>query len=106
MFSQTKLLVLLRLADIIRIFSAFSVWYYKKTTQCGVVTGILYSMDDAFGKSTALIDDHIVSEGDAICDVNVVKIERSTVEFERNGESWKQRVREKPNPAWTKSVEH
>jgi hypothetical protein len=33
----------------------------------------------------------------------VVKIHRREVEFEKNGKGWKQRVRQRPNPAWTEN---
>jgi len=62
----------------------------------GVVRGVLCVTDD----SSALIDDHIVKEGEMIYGVTVVKIDRDAVEFSKYGKTWRQRVREKPDPAW------
>ncbi|MGA1980772.1 MAG: hypothetical protein ABSG99_09485 [Sedimentisphaerales bacterium] len=50
--------------------------------------GILYSED----KPSALIGDAIVTEGDIIDGVKVVKIHRDSVEFEKDGEKWTQRT--------------
>ena len=62
----------------------------------GVVSGILYVVED----SSALVDDHIVKEGETIYGVTVVKIDKDAVEFSKCGKTWRQRVREKPDPAW------
>jgi type II secretory pathway component PulC len=51
--------------------------------------GILYSEDN----SSALIGETIVREGDIIDGVKVVKINKDTVEFERDGEKWTQRTK-------------
>ncbi len=51
--------------------------------------GILYSED----KSSALIGDTIAREGDIIDGVKVIKINKDTVEFEKNGEKWTQRTK-------------
>jgi hypothetical protein len=51
--------------------------------------GILYSED----KPSALIGDTIAREGDVINGVKVVKINRDTVEFEKDGERWTQRTK-------------
>ncbi|MCX5635728.1 MAG: hypothetical protein NTW55_07825 [Planctomycetota bacterium] len=66
------------------------VWGY------GVVRGVLYVAED----SSVLIDDHIVKEGETIYGVKVVKIDRDAVEFSKYRKTWKQKVLEKPNPAW------
>ncbi len=63
-----------------------------------MVRGVLYTAED----SSALIDDHIVKEGETIYGVTVVKIDSDAVEFSKYGKTWKQRVREKPDPAWNK----
>jgi hypothetical protein len=51
--------------------------------------GILYSEDNP----SALIGETIVREGDIIDGVKVVKINRDTVEFEKDGEKWTQQAR-------------
>ena len=62
----------------------------------GMVKGVLCVTDD----SSALIDEHIVKEGETIYGVKVVKIDRDAVEFSKYRKTWRQRVREKPDPAW------
>jgi type II secretory pathway component PulC len=61
-------------------------------TQAGTgrltVKGIVLSGD----KSSAIIDNQIVREGEEILGATVVKINKDSVEFEKNGKSWKQRV--------------
>jgi hypothetical protein len=51
--------------------------------------GILYSEDNP----SALIGETIVAEGDIIDGVKVVKINKDTVEFEKDGEKWTQRTK-------------
>jgi type II secretory pathway component PulC len=51
--------------------------------------GILYSEDNP----SALIGETIVAEGDIINGVKVVKINKDTVEFEKDGEKWTQRTK-------------
>ena len=68
----------------------------KIISQQGVVTGILYVLED----SSAVVDNQVVRQGDSIYGVRIVSIEKFTVEFNKNGYRWKQRVRENPNPAW------
>jgi hypothetical protein len=51
--------------------------------------GILYSE----GNSSAIIDGKIVKEGDIINGIKVVKINKDTVEFEKDGERWTQRTK-------------
>jgi hypothetical protein len=53
-----------------------------------VVTGILYSED----RPAAIIDTQLVHEGKQISGATVRKIERDGVEFEMNGQTWKQAV--------------
>ena len=78
------------------------VWVYTaarpaRADRAGLmIEGIIYSVED----SSAFIGGHIVKEGDVINGARVVKINQKTVEFEKDKKRWKQRVREKPNPAW------
>jgi|GEM_PF-1552632 len=53
-----------------------------------VVTGILYSED----RPAAIIDTQLVHEGQQISGATVTRIVRDGVEFERNGQTWKQVV--------------
>lgn len=62
----------------------------------GVVTGIVYSEE----KASAVIDGKIVHHGDTIHSVRVIKIHTDKVEFEKNGERWNQKVREKLKVYW------
>jgi hypothetical protein len=64
----------------------------------GVVKGVICVTEG----STVLIDEHIVKEGETIYGVTVVKIDRDAVEFSKYGKTWRQRVLEKPDPAWNK----
>ena len=61
-----------------------------------MVNGILYTIEN----SSALIDGHIVREGDTIYGVKIIKIDQTKVEFEKNGKTWEQRVRQWPDPVW------
>lgn len=54
-----------------------------------IIKGIVHSGD----KSSAIIDNQIVREGEEILGATVVKINKDSVEFKKNGKSWKQRVR-------------
>jgi hypothetical protein len=62
----------------------------------GLVGGIL-SGEDGF---TALIDTQVVSEGDTIDGIKVIKIHRDRVEFEKDGKWWTQGLNETPGPEW------
>jgi hypothetical protein len=53
-----------------------------------VVSGILYSSD----RPAAIVDTQLVHEGQQISGATVKKIERDGVEFEWNGQTWKQTV--------------
>jgi len=57
-----------------------------------LVTGILYSED----KPSAVIGNRIVYEGDTLHGINVVKIYKDKVEFEKNGQRWTQPVENHP----------
>ena len=61
--------------------------------------GILYTIEN----SSTVIDTQVLREGDVIGDVKIVKIYRNEVEFEKNGQRWKQGVRQRPNEAWSKA---
>jgi len=72
--------------------------YVFSADRRGVVKGILYTMDNS---STVQIDDQLVHIGEVIYGVEVVKINQFDVEFRRKGYTWKQKVRQKPDPAWS-----
>jgi hypothetical protein len=83
----------LLMADVIRdLWKAGNIF----ATKPGTVMGILFSEKN----SCALINHKLVYEGDITNGVKVVKINRSKVEFEKNGERWTQKVMANPNPAW------
>ncbi len=60
------------------------------------VTGILYSKD----RPAAIIGYRIVHEGETIRDVEVVKIHKDKVEFEKDGMRWTQTIQGAPTPYW------
>jgi len=60
------------------------------------VTGILYSED----RPAAIIGYRIVHEGEVIHDVQVVKIHKDKVEFEKDGRRWTQTIQGAPTPYW------
>ena len=64
--------------------------------EAGVVSGILYSDDNP----SALIGRELVHEGDSIDSVEVVRIGRSVVEFEKDGHRWSQAVGEEASRRW------
>lgn len=98
--SKTKTLVLLQFLAIAVVIAVFLGHSLLTTARQGVVTGILYTTIES---SSAVIDGQIVKEGDTIHNVTVTKIHKSEVEFEKNGKRWKQRVGQRPNPAWTEN---
>jgi len=57
-----------------------------------LITGILYSED----KPSAVIGNRIVYEGDTLHGINVVKIYKEKVEFEKNGKRWTQPIENHP----------
>ena len=93
------MLILLRLTAIIVVFIGTFTYIAKTMGQRGRVTGILYTIEN----SSAVIDGQVVYEGDEIYGVKVVKIDRRTVEFNKDHSRWKQKVREQPSPHWEKS---
>jgi hypothetical protein len=62
-----------------------------------MLTGILYSRQ----KPSAVVDGTIVHEGDTVEGVKVIRINKSSVEFEAAGSSWTQGVRQPAPPAGT-----
>ena len=64
----------------------------------GLVTGILYAGDE----SSAIVDGQILRNGDLLNGVTIFKVHRFSVEFEKDGIRWQQRVQEKPNREWQK----
>ena len=57
--------------------------------------GILYSED----KSMAMIGANLVQEGQQVVGATIVKIEKDSVEFEMDGQRWKQMVSERATPS-------
>ncbi len=53
-----------------------------------IVKGIVYSEDNP----SAVIGEQIVRQGDKISGITIVKISKDSVEFERNGKKWTQKV--------------
>ncbi|HUV63077.1 MAG TPA: hypothetical protein VMW24_04210 [Sedimentisphaerales bacterium] len=66
------------------------------STMNRVISGIVSSED----RFCALIGTAVVSEGDTIGGVKVVKIYKDKVEFEKDGKRWTQRLNEPPSPEW------
>ncbi|MGB2861911.1 MAG: hypothetical protein WBC05_01170 [Sedimentisphaerales bacterium] len=60
------------------------------TTGTIIVRDIVYSKD----KPSAVIGSKIVYIGDKINDITIVKIDRDSVEFEKDGDRWEQNVRD------------
>lgn len=60
------------------------------TTGTIIIKDIVYSKD----KPSAVIGSKIVYVGDKINDVTIVKINRDSIEFEKDGDRWEQNVRE------------
>jgi hypothetical protein len=54
----------------------------------GLLASILYSAKN----SSVVIDGVILHEGDMICGVKVVKIHEDTVELEKEGQKWQQKL--------------
>jgi hypothetical protein len=64
--------------------------------QAGLISGILYSVD----KPAAIVGSKIVYQEDKLGDVRVVKINVGTIEFDKNGHSWTQKIGELPSSMW------
>ncbi len=65
---------------------------FTMTPMYRLVNGILYSEDEP----SAVIGNRIVHEGDALRGINIVKIYKDKVEFEKNGKRWTQAVEKVP----------
>jgi hypothetical protein len=61
----------------------------KVTTGTIIIRDIVYSHD----KPSAVIGSKIVYVGDKINDVTIIKIDRDSIEFEKDGDRWEQNVR-------------
>lgn len=96
--SRIKALILIQLLVIAAVFVVFSGYHLFAKRESGTVTGILYTAEG----SSAIIDGQLVKEGGTIYGITVVKIYKTEVEFRKNGRLWKQRVGQRPNPAWKK----
>lgn len=62
----------------------------SRSSKKGFVSGIAYSEDNAI----AFVNGKMVSEGSVVDGLTVVKINQTTVEFERKGKRWTQKVGE------------
>jgi hypothetical protein len=62
----------------------------------GMISGILYSAD----RPAAIVGSNIVHQGDKLGNVRVTKIGTGSVEFDKNGRSWTQKVGEAPSSMW------
>jgi hypothetical protein len=62
----------------------------------GLLLGIVYSPD----KSSAVVDNKILHEGDSIHGVHLFKIHEGKVVFDKNGNRWEQTVRQTPGTYW------
>ena len=62
----------------------------------GLILAIAYS-----DKPAVLIGKDLLSEGDSIQGIKVIKINRETVEFEKNGHRWTQQAGETPASYWS-----
>ena len=70
---------------------------FKPKVEAGVMNGIIYNPPN----SSAVVDTITLHEGDRIHDVLVVAIHENSVEFAKDGVSWRQNVLDRPNAAWT-----
>ena len=101
--STNMMLLMGRLVIGMVIVGVTSTYVGNRLDQQGVVTGILYITEEetaGIQGSSIVVDGQILRHGETIHGAEVVRIERFCVEFEKNGTRWKQRVRQKPNPAW------
>jgi len=65
-----------------------------KTT--GIIDGIIYSTDNPI----AIIDNTVVHQNETINGAKVIKIYTDRVEFEKNGRTWTQKIREVQEHNW------
>lgn len=68
----------------------------KPQTTHGVISGIIYTTDDPI----SIIDNTIVRQNDNIHGVKIVQIQEGRVEFEKNGRTWTQKIREIQKDNW------
>jgi hypothetical protein len=68
----------------------------KPVETYGVVAGIIFSQD----KPVAFIDNTAVHPGESVHDVKIVSINKGSVEFEKSGSIWTQKVGEKQEDKW------
>jgi hypothetical protein len=68
----------------------------KSKATHGLVAGIVYSPE----KSSAVVDNKIVHEGNNIHGVSVFKIYEDKIVFEKNGNKWEQAVGQTPDASW------
>jgi hypothetical protein len=61
----------------------------KTTTEEIIIKGILFSEDDP----SVIIGIDILHEGDKVSGATIVKINQNSVEFEKNGKKWTQKVK-------------
>ena len=68
----------------------------QNETTSEVTTGTIIVRDIVFSKDkpSAVIGSKIVYVGDKINDITIVKIDRDSIEFEKDGDRWEQNVRE------------
>lgn len=55
-------------------------------------------------RSCPIVDDQLVHEGDVIHRVRIVDIQKDRVVFEKDGQTWVQRIHEKPNANWAAAI--
>lgn len=65
----------------------------ERQTETIVVNSILHSLD----RPSAAIGDRILHEGDKVAGATIIKIGKDSVEFERNGQRWTQKVHRQEN---------
>ncbi len=65
-------------------------------TPAGLILAIAYS-----NRPAVLIEDQLLSEGDTIRGVKVIKISEGIVEFEKDGQRWTQQAGETPPAHWS-----
>lgn len=68
----------------------------KHYTANNVINGIIFSRDN----QSVVIGSHVLHEGDALYGVNVFKINKDKVEFEKSGTKWTQVIHQKPKAFW------
>ena len=68
----------------------------KPVETYGVVAGIIYSQD----KPVVFINGTVTHPGESIQGVKVVRINKDSVEFEKSGTAWTQKVGEKQEAQW------